>query len=88
MQALGDPDAFAHELAAAGFRAPRIDRVVFDYELDVAVLDEPDTLFGMSLDWVSLSDADKAEVVPEARRMGGRSILPIRSTALIAVAER
>ena len=67
--------AAARALAARGLR--------------VALLDRPDTLFGMSPDWVSLSDADKAKVVAEARWMaGGRPILPIRSTALIAVAER
>lgn len=89
VKALGDPDAFARELVAAGFQVPRIERVVFDYELAVATLDEPDTLFGMSPDWASLNAEDKAAVVAEARRMAGpRPILPIPSTALIAVAKR
>ena len=43
----------------------------------------------MSPDWVALDDAQRAEVVAEVRRMAeGRAILPIPSTALIAVAER
>ncbi|GLS45224.1 class I SAM-dependent methyltransferase [Methylobacterium brachythecii] len=89
VMALGEPDAFARELVAAGYHAPRIERAVFDYELDIAMLDEPDTLFGMSPDWAGLTAEDKEAVVAEARRMAGtRPILPIPSTALIAVAER
>ncbi len=88
-KALGDPARFARELVDAGYKASRIDRVVFDYELDVAMLDDPDTLFGMSPDWVDLNEADRTEVIAEARRMAGdRPLLPIPSTALIAVAER
>ena len=87
--ALGDPEGLARELAAAGYRTPRIDRVIFDYQLDVAMLDDPETLFGMSADWVGLSDEEKSAVIAEARRMAGdRAILPIPSTALIGVAER
>ncbi|CAO4135423.1 hypothetical protein OFEAOIEE_LOCUS3166 [Methylorubrum extorquens] len=68
---------------------PRIDRVIFDYQLDVAMLDDPETLFGISPDWIGLSDEEKAAVIVEARRMAGdRAILPIPSTALIGVAER
>lgn len=89
VSALGDRGRFARELVAAGYRDPRIETVVHDYELDVAMLAEPDTLFGMSPDWTSLDDAEKAAVVAEARRMaGGRPIVPIPSAALIAVAER
>ena len=89
VKALGDPEGFARELVVAGYRSCRIEQVVFDYELDVAMLDDPDTLFGISPDWTDLNDADKAAVVAEARRMAGdRSMLPIPSTALIAVAER
>jgi hypothetical protein len=87
--ALSDPGDFARELVAAGFRNPRIEDVTFDYDLDVAALTEPDTLFGMSPDWASLDGAQKAAVVEEVSRMAGdRSTLPIPSTALIAVAPR
>ncbi|AWN45195.1 class I SAM-dependent methyltransferase [Methylobacterium terrae] len=87
--ALGDPDRLSREMVAAGYRAPRITRAVFDYELAVARLDAPDTVFGLSPDWTGLSDADQAAVVAEAHRLAaGRPILPIASTALIAVAER
>lgn len=87
--ALSDPQDFAREMEAAGFTAPQIEAVTFDYELDVAALDEPDTLFGMSPDWTSLGEAEKAAVVAEVRRMAGeRAILPIPSTALIGVARR
>ena len=89
VQALSDPADFARELFGAGYRNPRIERVTEDYSLEVTALDEPDTLFGMSPDWTSLNDADKAAVVAEVRHMAGdRSVLPIPSTALIAVAER
>ncbi|WP_232492315.1 class I SAM-dependent methyltransferase [Novosphingobium kaempferiae] len=89
VQALGEPADFARELIAAGYREPEIEHVTHDYPLDVAALAEPDTLFGMSPDWTSLSDARKAEVVVEVRRMAGdRTVLPIPSTALIGVARR
>ncbi|MCG5249652.1 class I SAM-dependent methyltransferase [Methylorubrum extorquens] len=89
VKALGDPDGLANELIAAGYRKPRIDRVIIDYQLDVAMLEDPETLFGMSADWVGLSEAEKAAVIAEARRMAGdRTMLPIPSTALIGVAER
>jgi len=89
VQALSEPADFAAALVAAGYRDPEIERVTHDYALDVASLDEPDTLFGMSPDWTSLSDAEKAAVLAEVRRMaGGRAILPIPSTALIGVAGR
>ena len=87
--ALSDPKDFAYEMIVAGYRDPHIERVTHDYELDVAALDDPDTLFGMSPDWTNLSDGEKAQVVAEVRHMAGdRSILPIPSTALIAVAQR
>ncbi len=69
VRALGDPAGFARELVAAGYAAPRIDRVTFDYALDVALLDDPDTVFGLSPDWVDLSADDRAAVIAEARRM-------------------
>ena len=79
----------ARALIAAGYRDPQIERVTHDYQLDLAALSDPDSLFGMSPDWTSLTDAEKAEVVAEVRRLAGdRAILPIPSTALIAVATR
>ena len=87
--ALSEPEDFAREMAAAGFADPQIEAVTFDFELDIAALDTPDTLFGMSPDWTSLTDADKSAVVAEVRRMAGdRAILPLPSTALIGVARR
>jgi ubiquinone/menaquinone biosynthesis C-methylase UbiE len=87
--ALSDPEDFARALVTAGFRNPEIESVTRDYTLDVAALDEPGTLFGMSPDWTSLSDADKVAVIDAVRQMAGdRPVLPIPSTALIAVAER
>jgi ubiquinone/menaquinone biosynthesis C-methylase UbiE len=89
VRALSDPADLARELLAAGYRDPRIEQVTFDFELDVAALVEPDTLFGMSPDWTSLTAADRAAVIAEARQMAGdRPVLPIPSTALIAVAQR
>lgn len=87
--ALTDPDDFARELVVAGYQDPQIEHVTHDYELEVAALAEPDTVFGMSPDWVSLTAAEKAAVVAEARLMAGdQPILRIASTALIGVAQR
>lgn len=89
VKALSDSADFARELIVAGYRDPRIEHVTHDFELDVAALAAPDTLFGMSPDWTGLSEAEKAAVTAEVRRMAGeQSVLPIPSTALIAVAER
>jgi ubiquinone/menaquinone biosynthesis C-methylase UbiE len=89
VQALSDRDDFARELVAAGFRDVQVEHVTRDFDLNVAALTDPDTLFGMSPDWTSLNDPDKAAVVAEVRRRAGdRPILPIASTALIAVARR
>lgn len=89
VQALSDPDDFARALIAAGYRDPQIESVTHDYPLEIAALDEPDMLFGMSPDWTSLNDDEKHAVIEETRRMAeGRAILPIPSTALIGVAQR
>jgi SAM-dependent methyltransferase len=87
--ALSDPDDFARELVAAGYRDAQIEAVTHDYALEVAALADPSSLFGMSPDWTSLSKTEQAAVVAEVRRMAGdRAVLPIPSTALIAVAVR
>jgi ubiquinone/menaquinone biosynthesis C-methylase UbiE len=87
--ALSEPADFARELAAAGFRDVRMESVTHDFPLDVATLDDPDTLFGMSPDWTALTEAEKAAVVAEVRRMAGdRAVLPVPSTALIGVGVR
>ena len=87
VKALSDPADFAREMVAAGYRNPQIEQVTYDYALDIAALREPDTLFGMSPDWTSLSETEKAAVIVEVHiRAAGRDILPIPSTALIAVA--
>lgn len=89
VQALSDPGDFARELIAAGYRDPRIESVTHDYELNVAALDTPDILFSISPDWVSLTPDERDAVVAEVRAMaGGRSMLPVPSTALIGVALR
>ena len=89
VQALSEPEDFARELIAAGYSNPQIEPATYDYALDVQALAEPDTLFGMSPGWTSLNGEDKAAVVAEARHMAkSRAVLPIPSTALIAVADR
>lgn len=89
VKALSDPADFARELVIAGYYDPQVEHVTHDYPLDITALAEPDTLFGMSPDWTSLSDAEKVAVIAEVRKMAGdRAILPIPSTALIAVAQR
>ncbi|WP_240334165.1 class I SAM-dependent methyltransferase [Sphingobium estronivorans] len=89
VRALSDPNDFAREMIAAGYRDPDIERVTHDYTLEVTALDDPDTLFGMSPDWTSLIDEEKAAVVAEIRRIAeGHPILSVPSTALIGVARR
>ncbi|WP_395337392.1 class I SAM-dependent methyltransferase [Novosphingobium sp. BL-8H] len=89
VKALSQPEDFARELIAAGYRDPQIEPVTHDYELDMAALAAPDSLFGMSPDWASLTDAEKQAVIAEVRHMAaGRAMLPIPSTALIGVAFR
>nr|WP_314467041.1 class I SAM-dependent methyltransferase [uncultured Novosphingobium sp.] len=89
IKALSDPADFARELVLAGYHDPRIEHVTHDYPLDITLLAEPDSLFGMSPDWTSLSDEEKGAVIAEVKEMAGdRAILPIPSTALIAVARR
>lgn len=89
VQALSDPADFEAALAAAGYREPRIMPATHDFLLEVAALDSPETLFGTSPDWVSLTDAEKNAVVAEVRAMAGdRPVLPVASTALIGVATR
>lgn len=89
VRALSEPKDLACELVAAGYRDPEVEYVTYDYELDVSALSDPDRLFGMSPDWTGLDDAGKAAVIAEVRQMAGdRPILPIASTALIAVARR
>lgn len=87
--ALGDPEWLSAAMVDAGFAVPAIERVTHDFLLDVSQLDRPETLFGMSADWVALDAAQQAAVVEEVRLMAdGRAVLPIPSTALIAVAGR
>lgn len=89
VKALSEPVDFVRELVAAGYRDPQVECVTYDYVLDVAALAEPDMLFGMSPDWTSLDEVEKDAVIAEVRQMSdGSSILPIPSTALIAVARR
>lgn len=89
VRGLSDPLDFERELIAAGYRRAQIEDVTYDYELDVSALSDPDTLFGMSPDWTSLSETEQAAVVADIRRRAGdRAILPVPSTALIGVAER
>lgn len=89
VQALSDPDDFARALREAGYRNPEIEAVTHDFLLDLSLLDTPDKLFGLSPDWTSLTEAEKAAVLDEVRvRAGDRPILPIPSTALIGVAQR
>lgn len=89
VKALSEPADFARELVASGYRDPQIESVTFDYMLDLAALAKPDTLFGMSSDWTNLDQAEKDAVIAEVRQMAGEwAILPIPSTALIAVAQR
>lgn len=50
VQALRDPKDFAHEMVEAGYGNTVIERVMHEFMIDAAALDEPDSLVGMSPD--------------------------------------
>lgn len=85
---LGKPETLAAEMVAAGFDAPVIETMTSDYLLRMTNLD-PETQFGLSEDWGALGPDDQGKVIDEVhRRADGRDVLPVPSTALIAVATR
>jgi len=85
---LGDPEKLAAEMVAAGFDTPTIETMTSDYLLRMTDL-EPETQFGLSEDWATLGPDDQRAVIDEVhRRADGRDVLPVPSTALIAVATR
>jgi len=89
MATLSEASGLVRELTKAGFGDAQIAEVTQDFELDMALLDDLDTLFGPSADWTTLSDAEKTIVVAEIRQLAGHQPqLLIPSTALIAVARR
>lgn len=85
---LGEPERLGAEMIAAGYDAPIIETMTHDYLLRMTDLD-PETQFGLSEDWGALGPDNKAAVVDAVRRRAdGRDVLPVPSTALIAVATR
>ncbi len=85
---LGKPETLAAEMVAAGFDVPVIETMSHDYLLRMTNL-EPETQFGLSEDWATLGPDDQKAVIDEVyRRADGREVLPVPSTALIAVATR
>jgi ubiquinone/menaquinone biosynthesis C-methylase UbiE len=89
LKTLGDPVLLAAEMVLAGYRAPEVETFTHDYLLQMSALDVPEIQFGMSEDWGALNVEEQALIVDEIRkRAAGRQVLPIPSTALIAVATR
>lgn len=89
MAILGMAEGLAEELVKAGYRDPRIDHVTRDFDLDMAMLEDADAVFGSSPDWTGLDAAQKDRIIAELRRMAGdRALLPIPSTALLGIARR
>ncbi|WP_221239509.1 class I SAM-dependent methyltransferase [Sphingomonas xinjiangensis] len=89
LAALGEPTRLAAEMIAAGFHDPDVETMVHDYRLQMSKLDDLERQFAMSEDWRVLDESDRAAVVAEIRRRAdGRTVLPVPSTALIAVAKR
>jgi len=85
---LGKPETLSAEMITAGFDAPQIETMTSDYLLRMTNLD-PGTQFGLSEDWGALGPDDQKAVIDEVhRRADGRDVLPVPSTALIAVATR
>lgn len=89
MTVLSTAEGLAAELVRAGYHNPRIEHVTRDFDLDMAVLDDPGGLFDLSPDWTGMDSRQKARIVAELRSLaGGREQLPIPSTALIGVGRR
>lgn len=89
MTILNTVEGLARELVTAGYRNPRIEHVTRDFDLDMALLDDLDSLFGPSPDWTSLDSTQKNLIVSELRLMAGdRPKLQIPSIALIGLARR
>ncbi|MBB5519375.1 class I SAM-dependent methyltransferase [Amphiplicatus metriothermophilus] len=89
MAILSTAEGLASELVKAGYRDPQIEHVTRDFDLDMAMLEDIDALFGPSPDWTGLDAAQKGLIVSELRRMAGdQPQLPIPSTALIGMARR
>lgn len=89
MTVLSTPEGLSRELLTAGYRAPEIQHVTRDFDVNMALLDDRDALFGPSPDWASLDAAQQDLVISEMHRLaGGRPQLPIPSTALVGVARR
>ncbi len=85
---LGKPETLAAEMVAAGYAEPQIETMTHDYLLRMTDL-VPETQFGLSEDWAALGADDQKAVIDEVyRRADGREILPVPSTALVAVATR
>ncbi|QAY76988.1 class I SAM-dependent methyltransferase [Sphingosinicella sp. BN140058] len=92
MGALRDPARLARAMEAAGFETPDIIEVTHDFELRLSTFDDPDRILGLMPHWTMLTADQKLEAVAEIRRRAAVSavgdVLPIPSTALIAIARR
>jgi SAM-dependent methyltransferase len=90
MTALADPQGLAAAMVTAGFEAPIVRAEAHDFQLDLKLLDDPETAFsGMPL-WTTLTTVQKRAVRAEIARgvvaAGVKNVFPITSTALIVTA--
>ena len=91
MIALSSTTGLVEALTAAGFTDARARTETHDFQLEMRLLDDPDTAFGMMPLWADLNTAQRiqvhAEIMRRAAAAGASSVLPIASTALITVAK-
>lgn len=92
MIALADVGRLADAMVAAGFDAPQVRSETHDFQLEVRLLEDPDTAFaGMPL-WTTLTAAQKravrGEMVRQIAAGAATDVFPIASTALIVTAAR
>ncbi|MBL9009946.1 MAG: methyltransferase domain-containing protein [Alphaproteobacteria bacterium] len=92
LTALADPGRLSAAMIEAGFADPLVTEMTHAFNLKVEILDDAGRLFAMIPVWRALDDAQKALVLEAIRDRAARErvgeLLPIPSTALIAVARR
>jgi ubiquinone/menaquinone biosynthesis C-methylase UbiE len=91
MTVMAEPERLAEAMVTAGFEAPIVRAEAHAFQLELRLLDDPETAFsGMPL-WTTLTTVQKRAVRAEMMRRvvaaGVKNVFPITSTALIATAQ-
>lgn len=89
---LSDAGRLGSAMAEAGFRDVVVVAQTYDFEIDRALLDDPETLFGLTPLWTDLDAGQRTSVVetlrPRIAAIPADRPWAIPSTALIATARR